>query len=240
MSINYTTGSTKDAKAVARKMRKGGASYGEIMRKLRVPKATLSYWVSDIGLTASQRSARDGRTQKNSREALVKRNREQTGLAQERAKGEVQRFLEDIGTLSRRELLLVGGALYWAEGYKRLYYRRGREITSHKVSLTNADPLLAKMFIEFLRRCCGVSDEKIKIAVRIFPGQSKEECEKYWISRFGLKKSNLYKTLVTLSRASRGKRPPNRLPYGVAQISVADTRLFYRIMGYIEGIKRFV
>ncbi|MBL4644461.1 MAG: hypothetical protein JKX80_01190 [Candidatus Pacebacteria bacterium] len=42
---------------------------------------------------------------------------------------------KNIKKLSNRELLLVGVALYWGEGYKRVIIRNGKETTSHPVHL---------------------------------------------------------------------------------------------------------
>jgi hypothetical protein len=32
-------------------------------------------------------------------------------------------------------------------------------------------------------------------------------------------------------------RPKNRLPYGTIQVIVANTKLFHRLMGIIDGVK---
>ena len=52
--------------------------------------------------------------------------------------------------------------------------------------------------------------------------------------------TNFHKTYYGVSKSSLGKRPFNQLPHGVIQIVVADTILFHRIMGYIEGIKEIM
>lgn len=43
--------------------------------------------------------------------------------------------------------------------------------------------------------------------------------------------------MYPISLASMGKRPFNRLPYGTVQVIVSDTQMFYRILGYIDGVK---
>ena len=42
-------------KTKAIKLRKDGASYGEIKKKLGISKSTLSYWLKDVLLTEDQR-----------------------------------------------------------------------------------------------------------------------------------------------------------------------------------------
>ena len=36
-----------------------------------------------------------------------------------------------------------------------------------------------------------------------------------------------------------GKRPFNRLPFGVIQVRISNTNLFHKIMGWIEGVRSF-
>ncbi|HEY5220845.1 MAG TPA: hypothetical protein VIJ29_01695 [Candidatus Paceibacterota bacterium] len=57
------------------------------------------------------------------------------------------------------------------------------------------------------------------------------------LTPIGIPKDNFTKTHVGLSRSSMGKRPFDRLPHGVIQIRINSTDLFYKVMGWIEGIK---
>ena len=143
----------------------------------------------------------------------------------------------EIGKFSKRDLLTLGISLYWAEGYKRPIVKNGREATYHPISLTNSDPRLLKAFIEFLTKVCNVPLEAIKTNVRIFQHLNEKEVLSYWNKTLGVLPENFTKTYVGISRSSMGKRPYNRLPYGVVQIRVSNTPLFHRIMGWIEGLK---
>ena len=134
----------------------------------------------------------------------------------------------------------MGSALYWAEGYKRPIIRNGREVTYHVVSITNSDSGLIKVFIKFLREHCNVPEEKIKASIRIYKHQNESLLLNWWQKETGIPKCNFKKTYYGVSRSSMGKRPFNRLPYGIIQVVVADTVLFHRIMGYIEKIKKIV
>jgi len=96
------------------------------------------------------------------------------------------------------------------------------------------------MFLRFLREYCHVPENKIKADLRVFPHQSAEELKKFWQKETGIPPSNFGKIHVSVNKSSKGTRPHNRLPYGVIQIRVADTKLFHKILGYIEGLKKFV
>ena len=168
---------------------------------------------------------------------MIKRNKNQTIFAQKRAKGIKEKAIKDIKPISSNDLLIIGVVLYWAEGYKRLKVRNGKEITAHIVGLTNSDPTIVSAFILFLRKILNISTEKIFIEMRLFKHIDAKEAILYWMKVTGLPESQFKKPMYPVSGASKGKRPINRLPYGTVQVIVSDTKLFYRIIGLIEGIR---
>lgn len=115
--------------------------------------------------------------------------------------------------------------------------KKHREVTYHPISLTNADPILINVFLAFVKKICNVPIEKIKANLRIFKHLNSEKVLKYWIKTTGIPRENFNKTYLGISKSSMGKRPFNRLPYGVLQIRISDTKLFHRIIGWIAGIK---
>lgn len=225
---------------IALKLRLGGKSYGEINKILSVPKSTLSGWFSNLVLSDKLRERIKTRTRKKSIAGLIKRNKAQTTLAIARSLNNRRKAAAEIKPLSQGDLLVMGAALYWAEGYKRLMRRNGKEVTHHALSLTNSDPYLIKAFLLFLRRICKVPEEKIKANLRIYEHQNDHFLQDYWQKETGILPQNFQRIYTGVSRSSMGRRPFNRLPYGVIQIRVADTNLFHRIMGYIEGLKKLV
>lgn len=224
----------------AQRLRLRGRSYNEIQRILGVPKSTLNGWFAKLTLPPAARERINNRVRRGSLLGLIRRNKHQTTLARERAAHTRQDAAREITSLSRRELLLVGSALYWAEGYKRAIIRNGQAVTHHPISFTNSDPLLVRMFLRFLRECLQVADEKIKADLRIFPHQEGRIIQRYWQSQTGISSKNFSRIYTGISLSSRGKRPFNRLSHGVIQIRVANTPLFHTIMGYIAGIQKFV
>ena len=143
----------------------------------------------------------------------------------------------EIKDISPRDLLLIGATLYWAEGHKRPIMKNGRELTSHSISLTNSDPKLVKVFLEFAIKICKVPIDKITANVRIFEHLNEENVLSYWARETNIPRKNFTKTYVGTSRSSMGKKPFNRLPYGVIQIRINNTSLFHRVMGWISGLK---
>lgn len=229
-----------DIRNRAEKLRREGKSYGEIAAELGVAKSTLSYWLSELVLPDALIRQIVGRGKKRSVRALIKRNKLQTSNARDRSEKIKLEAMLGVENVNSRELMLIGAALYWAEGYKRLKTRNGRTVTYHAVSLTNSDPRLVNIFLLFLRRVCLVSEQKIRASIRYFNHQDPDKLLRYWSRATKISEKNFGKSLLSNSSASRGIRDPHRLPYGVIQISVGDTKLFYKIMGWIEGLANLV
>lgn len=224
----------------ATKLRLGGKSYTQISRTLNIPKSTLSGWFSKLVISDSAKRKIEKRGRKKAIQILLKHNKNQTVLAKERAVSIRKSAEAELDSISKRDLFIIGISLYWAEGYKRPVVRNGKEVTHHVVSLTNSDYFLVKYFLKFLREICYIPNEKIKISLRFFEHQNVEKLTDYWLKGTDVLKNNFRTMLVTASRSSLRIKPFNRLPYGVIQVVVADTKLFHRIMGYIEGLKKFV
>lgn len=225
---------------IALKLRLEGKSYGEINGVLGIPKATLSGWFSHLVLSTKAQGRIKQRHREKSFAGLLKRNKNQTRLALIRAREARASGAKVVANLSRRDIFILGAALYWAEGYKRPVERNGHELTQHPVSLTNSDPSLVKIFLRFLREWCRVPEDTIKADIRIFQHQNSEELLHFWQGVTRIQPENFGAVYYGVSKSSLGKRPFNRLPYGVVQIRISNTSLFHTIIGYIEGLKRFV
>lgn len=223
----------------AYKLRIVGRSYNEISRLLGVPKSTLSGWFADLELPKEATRRLKDRVHAASLRGLIARNKNQTTLAEIRSKEMHARGRGLIKNIGKRDLLIIGTALYWAEGYKRPVFIKGRARTSHRVSLTNADPKLICIFIQFLREICEVPNEKITIWIRYFEHQDPAYLLDFWQKKCNIPYSNFRKTLQTVSISSQRKKSYNSLPFGVAQISVNSTNLYHKIMGLISGIAEF-
>ena len=221
----------------ATKLRLEGYSYNEISLKIGIAKSTLFSWLHDVVLPTEAMLRLRSRVAQGTLNGLVKRNKMQTVFAKERSERIKKEAQAMIGKISRSDLLLVGTILYWAEGYKRLKIIRGREVTAHAISLTNSDPDIISTFVSFLTEVLKIPTEKIVIEMRLFKHLDAEEATQYWMKVTGLARSQFKKPMYPISRASQGKRPFNRLPYGTVQVIVSDTQMFYRIIGFIDGIK---
>lgn len=228
----------KEVRNEAFKLRLQGYSYNEINKALGVPKSTLSGWFSGLVLSKNAQKRLEKRKSIGSA-TLVKRNKLQTHKAWERVrliKKEAKNEIEQSKGV-HRDLLLIGAALYWGEGYKKLRVQNGRELPGHVLSLTNSDPDMARMFVQFLHHAMNVPLSDIRLSLRLYRHINEKNALKYWLNATGLPKECHKGTTYLVSIASKGKRPYNRLPHGTVEIRINDTRRFHRIMGWIEWMK---
>jgi hypothetical protein len=221
----------------ATKLRLKGYSYNEIRDRIGIPKSTLSGWFKDLVLSKKALDRLEARHGIGT-EILVKRNKMQTHLAHQRAAKMQSKGKNRIGSLTKHELLHIGVALYWGEGYKKLAVKNGKEVTAHNISFTNADPSMVRMFVRFLIEVLGVDKSKILIDVRLYSHMNENKTLDYWLLASGLPKENMRNPTHHVSVSSRRKLPYNRLPYGTARIQVNDTRKFHFLLGMIEGMKK--
>lgn len=218
------------------RLRLAGHSYNEIQATLGVPKSTLSGWFKNMVLSDVAQIRLASRSRLGSA-TLIKRNKMQTHKAEQRAREMHALAKEKIPKLTKRDLLIMGAVLYWAEGYKRLHVRDGKERMSHTISFVNSDPVMIKTFLRFLQEVLGVSTNEIHLTMRLYPHINEESAREYWMKVTGISFSRFHRTTNMVSIASKGKRPYNRLPYGTLQVAVYDTAKFHYLLGLIEGVQ---
>lgn len=220
-------------KEISIKLRKQGFSYAEILKEIPVAKSTLSLWLRDVGLSKRQKqkltekklaaALRGAKTKKNYRLKI-------TEEIKNKAKNE-------IGELSRRELWLIGSALYWAEGSKQKEHN-----VSQVVKFSNSDPLMIKIFLKWLQDICNIS--KLEISFRIALHENTKDklnkVQRYWadVTKFPInnfQKIDWKKNKVNTKRKNIGNKY-----YGLLNIYIKNsTNLNRKIEGWVEGICKY-
>jgi hypothetical protein len=85
-----------------------------------------------------------------------------------------------VGSLSERDLLLVGAAIYWCEGSKSKPWRRNDRLT-----FTNSDAGLLALFLYFLESC-GVDRRTPTYRLSIHESAGVDAATAWWIQVLGL------------------------------------------------------
>jgi len=153
----------------ARLMRARGCSIKFIENKLQIARSTASIWCKDVKLSNKQLkalywSARAG-AWKGSLIAAKNKKAEKINRLNIVAKGARRTF----GKLGGRDFFIAGVSLYAGEGSK----------TGDVVQFTNMDPKLIKFMVDWLRRCCHVSEEKFRGWVYIHQGSNENKAKNF-------------------------------------------------------------
>lgn len=173
------------------------------------------------------------RAHKLSFEGLLKRNKNQTKLAEERAIEIRRQAKNESLKLFNDALFLIGLSLYWAEGY-----RKGADGSKWKsIDFANSDPEMIKVIMKFFRKFLGIADDKIKIQLMAHKNIDINKAMAFWSDLTKIPKKQFIKTYAGVSRASKSKRKPVSLTYGTVHIRINDVKLFFRIIGWLDGLK---
>ena len=207
----------------ARELRKQGWSLNEIRQKMKVSKSSVSLWVRDIELTKKQKQELSKKGIK--KEVIEKRRKTRLIRENNRRQIIIDKAISEVKYLSKRELWLIGIALYWGEGTKTL--RSG-------VQFSNSDPRTIQLMMQFFKKICRVPEEKFRGHVFLHPHLNTKMAEKYWHTVSGIPLDQFYKTSKQQSKASRGKK--DNLPFGTFIIQICSTELLLKIKGWIEGV----
>lgn len=220
-----------EKKLLAVSLRKQGRTYGEIIKLLKVPKGTVCSWLKDVKLSKSLKKQILERSKEKWRKNIITYNKVYAKIRSREAAEIRKRFQEkaskEIKELSKRDLKLIGAALYWAEGNIK---------NRNRLQFGNSNPLMIGIAMRFFREICNIPKDRIKARIHIYPGINYRKALNFWSRITRLPKSNFYPPQTQVSRASKGKRPRNTLLYGTLHLTVSNTQLACRVKGWIQGI----
>ena len=224
MAINQKT------KEQAIALRKGGKSYGEIMKTLHLKsKGTLSAWFKNLKLTKLEKKRLKHNMDLAQKRGLHRFNIERSA----KIKSENQKIHAlseaQIKSPSKYDLLLVGIALYWGEGSKANIEKYGY------IDIANTDPKLIEVYMNFLRKILKVKDSRIRPVIHVHENIDPENAKRFWsrIARLPIERFGIYSAK---SAASQNKRAKNRLLYGTLRVRVNSRHLVHTMKGYLEAL----
>lgn len=215
---------------IARSLRKQGLSVKDIAKQLEVAKSTVSLWVRDIILSIDQLEKLRQKMITSSERGRLLGSLKQKNERLKRIKISTIKGIELMSKLNKRELLIAGTSLYWADGTKK---KRG-------VSFCNSDPKLIQFMINWLKECFNVSNDQIRCNVGINEIHKNREkiVKDYWSDITNIPVSQFTKT--SFKKVKNKKIYDNfNQHYGTLVIKVTKSaKLYYDILGLIEGLRQ--
>jgi hypothetical protein len=216
-------------KIEAIRLRRAGKSVGDIARTLRISKGTASAWCQGIELTDAQKER-------------LRQSRIAGGHAGRMRGTEVNRqkkidvvtrecnfAKEELGIVSKRDLLLISIALYWAEGSK----------TDSRFTFVNSDPAMIGAMCRFLQRAMGIEKKRLSITIQINEAHQKRirKVMTFWSEYLEIplnQFNNPYYIRTTLKKNYEN----HNNHFGVARLRVLrSSSLKYRMLGFISALK---
>lgn len=216
-------------RAKAIQLRKRGYSYNEIKMIIPVSKSSLSVWLRNVKLdrkaSASLIEKSDTSRIKACQAVIAKRIRITSKIIADAER--------EIGKINKRELWLIGTALYWAEGAKQKEHN-----ISQLVQIGNSDPRVIKLILKWLTECCKIPVEELQFRLAIHETANVNKAQKYWSNLIGVPQKEFKKTLIKKHKI-KTNRKVNDTYRGLLEIRVRKSTNFNRkIFGWIQGINK--
>jgi hypothetical protein len=219
----------RDDKALAIHWRKQGKTYNEISKRFAIPKSTLSRWFKNLKLPARIKDRLWTNAQRKWAESITDYNKKRALDILSKANETQLKISKEIGKLTRRELMLVGTALYWAEGSKKERW---------SAKFCNSDPRIISLMMRFFREICSVCEEKFRAYLQVHSNISETKAKIFWSKISGIPLRQFIKTQTMISRSSKFRRLPNTLPDGTFSVRISDVNLVNRIKGWMLGLTK--
>jgi hypothetical protein len=211
-------------------LRKMGSTYSEIMKEVPVAKSTISLWLREVGLSKFQKQTITEKYKQGQLRGAAsqhrKRLRKTFQLTTEAKK--------EVGKLSKRELWLVGAALYWAEGSKQ---RNDR--ISARCSFSNTDPALLDVFVRWLKSVCEIHRDDISFSIYVHENSanSVEMVKQYWADKMRYPVRDFDRVYFKKNKIKTNRQNTGNGYYGILRIDVKrSTDLVRKIAGWCTGI----
>jgi hypothetical protein len=197
----------------ARALRVRSWTLAEIAAELGVSKSSVSLWVRDVEFVPKPRN-RGHRSQRPHPLRLARL----AEIERQRLEG-----LERIGTLSDREHLVAGVALYAGEGSK----------SDGTVAFANSDPRMILFFITWLRRFFVIDESRLRLRLYLHQGLDLEAANTYWSELTRIPRSQFGKPYRAVADRSIRR---NKHPLGCPRVDYYCSHTHRAIMGLVEAL----
>lgn len=217
-----------EQKIKARELRKKGGSVKDIAVVLGVSKSTASLWVRDIILTVKQLESLKQKMLQGSELGRTKGAFVQKQRRIDLEKSLEKQSVQEINSLSDRELLVSGLCLYWGEGSKK----------QRELSWCNSDPQLVNFMIFWLNQCYGIEKNRIvaNVAINESHKERNEIVRQYWSDIIDLPLSQFTNTSFKKTKLHKIYENFNE-HYGTLRVRVLKPGvLWYKIVSQIKAL----
>jgi len=134
----------------------------------------------------------------------------------------------------RVNLKLLGPLIYWCEGTRSVRQNRGNPV---QIEFVSSDPLLIKLFLNFLRSVLKTKEDKLRGRIQIHENYNKEKIENYWSKISGIPTSQFQKPIIKRRKISY-RFTYNVLEYGTFIVRYGSKEKYNELIKMINDLKR--
>lgn len=124
---------------------------------------------------------------------------------------------------------VIGITIWWTEGTKAYRPKRGPSVI-YPVDVTNTNPNIIKMFLDFLRTDIGIKESRLKLQLQIHDGDDKEKIENYWSKVTKIPQTRFTKTIIRPKGNKIGKS------MGTCKIRYSDKPTYIKLETLLENM----
>ena len=212
------------------RLRKLGRTFREISKTTNTPLSTVHLWSKHILLTRKHKREITRKHQQSLAKGRKKALKKQKRMRELERSLFIKKGKKSIGRINRRELLLIGAALYWCEGFKR----------DTRLGFANSDPKMIQLFLKWLVEIGKVNPKEIRLRVgaNVAYKNSIEVIQQKWAQVTGIPFNQFQKPFF--QKVQWKGKYANRGEYlGVLRIRANNQRkLFLMIKGMLNGLKK--
>ncbi len=222
-----------DLKNRAIALRREGKTYSEILKDIPVAKSTLTLWFHEVELAVHQKQRITEKRIAGQKKAAQAKRHKRT-RSQDAIWTEAER---EIGTLSKRELWLIGIALYWAEGSKEKEWKPG---TGMKFS--NSDPRMIRVFLRWVGEFFHTKPNDISFEIFIHEHKRNQisEVVNFWSRQVFFPKESFNKIYYKRHNVLTKRKNVGFLYNGQLRVTIAkSSTLVRKVEGWTRGIDTY-
>jgi hypothetical protein len=154
-----------------------------------------------------------------------RKKHESNSIRYERSKPSFK--LRKISTEELRTLRAIGTMLYWGEG--------GKSDKANIVDFANSDKDMIIVFLKFLRKVCGIDENKLRVFSYFYSNQDKNKNINYWSKITKISKKKFTKPYIRKDFSNDKK---DKMPHGLIHIRYGDKKLLRLIKSWIGEYKK--
>lgn len=133
--------------------------------------------------------------------------------------------IRNLETQKERDMVNIGIALYWAEGYKAP--------SSSGVDFANSDPSMITAFLKFLRTCYQFDENRLRVQLYAYSNQNIDELINFWSNLTSIPSKQFTKPYIRTDFKIDGRK----MEYGLVHIRYSDKKMLFDILERIKVLK---